>query len=157
MLAQLCERGAMKYDPTTSSTADSMNPIMLSALTGLRIGSPNAFSVVFAVCGIIGAFTLKLHCELDYAARTETGSAEGNEVLRILERGDAAGCLDLKTVGTAAAQELNIMTGSSALAEAGRGLYKVRAALGNDGAKAHFLFIGQQTALDYDLEHLAEA
>ena len=49
------------------------------------------------------------------------------------------------------------MTGSAALAEAGRGLYEIRTALGHDGAQAHFFLIGQQAALDYYLEHLSEA
>ena len=72
---------------------------------------------------------LEFHCELHYAARAQARCAESNEVLSILKRRYAAGGLYLKRIRAAAAQQLDIVTGSSALAEAGGGFYEIRAAL----------------------------
>ena len=66
----------------------------------------NIISVVFVRCA---GLVLKLHCELYYAARPEALRAELDEVLRVLEGGDAAGRLDLDGSRAVLAHELHVL------------------------------------------------
>ena len=98
---------------------------------------------------------LQLHSELDDAAGAKTVRAEIDEVLRVLDGGDAAGGLNLQRVRGELAQERNVFAGSAALAEARGGLDEVGSRGGDDRAQTDLFLLRQQAALDDDLQDLA--
>ncbi len=65
---------------------------------------------------------------------------------------DAAGGLDAEVGADGLAHEADVLDGCAAGGETGGGLHEVRAALDGEAARADLLLIGEQAALDDDLE-----
>ena len=87
---------------------------------------------------------------LDDAAGAQAGSAQVDEVLRVLQIGNAAGSLDLHIGAHVLGEQGHVLTGGAAPAEAGGGLDVVRAGGSNDLAQLDLLLVGEEAALDDD-------
>ena len=87
-------------------------------------------------------------------ASPEAVCAEVEELLDVLDGGDAARSLDLAATRNVLCEQLNVVEGRTAGGEAGRCLDEVGTGLGHDVAHLDLLVVGQQAGLDDDLQHL---
>ena len=87
-------------------------------------------------------------------ASPEAVCAEVEELLDVLDGGDAARSLDLAATRNVLCEQLNVVEGRTAGGEAGRCLDEVGTSLGHDVAHLDLLVVGQQAGLDDDLQHL---
>ena len=86
-----------------------------------------------------------------------TLNEQRDKILGVLEAGDAARGLDLDGGRAVGAQQGHILTGGAAGGKAGGGLDIVGVAVGDDMAQRDLLLLGEQAALDDDLQHPARA
>ena len=87
-------------------------------------------------------------------ASPEAVCAEVEELLDVLDGGDAARSLDLAATRNVLCEQLNVVEGRTAGGEAGRCLDEVGTGLGHDVAHLDLLVVGQQAGLDDDLQDL---
>ena len=111
------------------------------------------FNFKFLVCSVVG----QALGELDDSGSAQAVGSQFDELLSILQGGDAAGGLDLHMGGNMLGEQLHIGKGSAGGGEAGGGLDIVGAGVGHALAQGDLLLIGQQTGLDDDLQDAAHA
>ena len=103
------------------------------------------------------AFLLQLLDDLHDAARSESRCAKLDELLRVLQRRDAARGLDSDARLHVLREQLHIVERRAAGGEAGGGLDIIRAGIGDDLAHLDLFVVRQQAGLDDDLQELALA
>ena len=100
---------------------------------------------------LIGAVVFQALGDLHNTGSAQTGSAQFDELLSILQGRNAAGGLDLHMGSHMLCKQFHIGKGGAGLGEAGGGLDVIGAGIGNALAQGDLFFVRQQAGLDDDL------
>ena len=109
--------------------------------------APNSVSVV-----IFQSFG-----DLHNTAGAQAVGTQFNELFRVLQRGDAAGGLDLHMRGHMSLEQRHIGEGRARFRKTGGGLNIVRSGIGYALAQGDLFLVGEQAGLDDDLQQLSLA
>ena len=111
------------------------------------------FHFTFLICAVVCQTLGDLHD----SGGAQTGCAQSDELLSVIDGGNAACGLDLHMGSNVLGKQLHIGEGSACGGEASGGLDVVSAGVGDTLAQGDLLLIGEQAGFDDDLQKFALA